>query len=140
MSANYKCDGCGKIVNCEHVELVSGKGLCRECSSKHWEKESEKSFEKPVKPATDVDIHKIIDDAMEKKDRSVTIFINKDATTVSVYPYEDKAREWIPYRDKDRVIIGWVCPECGLCEKHLSQYCPSCGEKLKRPNHGYLEE
>ena len=131
MSANYKCDGCGKMVNCEHVELVEGKGLCRECSSKHWEKEREKSFEKPVKTATDVDIHKIIDDAMEKKDRSVTIFISKDATTVSVYPYEDKPREWVPRED----TMGYLCPECNVWQKHPTNYCSNCGEKLKAPRH-----
>lgn len=84
-------------------------------------------------PATDVDIHKIIDDAMEKRDRSVTIFINKDATTVSVYPYEDKPREWIPQQDHLGRPDGFKCPECGMWEGNTSPYCPSCGEKLKRP-------
>lgn len=123
--ANYKCDGCGKLVNCEHVTPVNGRGLCPECVKKH-ERELEltrKNFR------TDVDIHKIIDDAMEKKDRSVTIFITKDATTVSVYPYEDKPLEWTKNKGGTH-----TCPSCGEYQDFMTPYCPYCGEKLKRPN------
>ena len=41
------------------------------------------------------DIHKLIDDAMEKKDRSVTIFFGKLGTSVSVYPITDDIEEAI---------------------------------------------
>ena len=41
------------------------------------------------------DIHKLIDDAMEKKDRSVTIFFGKHGTSVSVYPITDDVEEAI---------------------------------------------
>ena len=36
-----------------------------------------------------IDIYKIIDEAMEKKDRSLTILITPTGTSVSVYPYSE---------------------------------------------------
>lgn len=37
------------------------------------------------------DIYKLIDDAMEKKDRYVTIYVGEEGMTVSVYPLTDDA-------------------------------------------------
>lgn len=150
---NY-CDECQKVTPSDELKLIyKQRGneshamyVCPECAKKH-ERELEltrQNFqdqfgEKPLmessKPATDVDIHKIIDDAMEKKDRSVTIFIGKEGTTVSVYPYEDTPREWIPSRiDVTGVCNGYYCPECGALSFSASTYCHMCGEKLKKPN------
>lgn len=41
-----------------------------------------------------VDIHKIIDDAMEKKDRSVVLYIGEHGTSVYVNPYKDDKVVW----------------------------------------------
>lgn len=152
------CSECSKLMHeydlyrCEDHTNMTTKYICPDCLKKLKGAEhatTEVNLDPPKessKPATDgtyhvvyeqdskpVNIHKIIDDAMEKKDRSVTIFIGKDATTVSVYPYEDKAREWMRLKDDKGVTYAYVCPECGLSEQYFSQYCPSCGEKLKRP-------
>ena len=48
--------------------------------------------EEPKNETPTVDIHKIIDDAMEKHDRSVSIFISPDGITINVYPTEPR---WI---------------------------------------------
>lgn len=82
----------------------------------------------------EVDIHKIIDDAMTKGDRSVIICINKDSVTVSVYPYVEEKHYWIKHNDKDY-------PECSNCGHRdrtwdCSIYCPDCGEQM----HGVKEE
>jgi predicted amidophosphoribosyltransferase len=146
-----------KRIHKQHGLRMLPEYVCPECYEKHEKEleltrqnfqaqfgEPEKPSKEAVKNATDethhvvyerdskpVDIHKIIDDAMEKKDRSVTIFIGKEATTVSVYPYDDKPREWITM-DRNG---GWFrCPECGSTYRDMSPYCPECGEKLKKNN------
>lgn len=72
-------------------------------------------------------IHKIIDDAIAKKDRSVMIFISKSGTTISVLPLDDKKPRWV------RKGIDSFCPECNSRSKFESPYCPVCGEKLALP-------
>lgn len=39
---------------------------------------------------TEIDIHKLIDECMEKKDRYITIFTSELGTSVSVYPMADE--------------------------------------------------
>ena len=74
-----------------------------------------------------LDINKIIDDAMEKKDRTVTVFITGGNVSVSVSPLEDAPHKW------SKVLAGISkCPECGYKTNYESAYCPDCGEKLKR--------
>ena len=154
----WQCEECKSwvphrtLINKQIAGEYDTRWVCDECLKKH-ERELEltrQNFqaqfgEKPVqelsKPATDgthhvvyerdsnpVDIHKIIDDAMGKKDRSVTMFINKDATTVSVYPYEDKPLEWLK---ADQPAFNYKCPTCGDEFRRQSPYCPTCGERLK---------
>lgn len=82
----------------------------------------------------EVDIHKIIDDAMTKGDRSVSIFIGPLGTTINVYPYVEEKHCWIQRNDKDY-------PECSNCGHRdhtwdCSTYCPDCGEQM----HGVKEE
>ena len=88
---------------------------CEEC----WNTEMPAS-----NPTTEIDIRKIIDDAMEKKDREVMIFISKDHTNVSVIPVNSTKPRWI---DKETT---YVCSECGALNKWPSPFCPLCGEKL----------
>jgi hypothetical protein len=85
-----------------------------------------------------IDIHKIIDDAMEKKDRTVYILINGENTSISVTPLGESDPRWILNEDEqeeqtDRVFvpITFSCSECGFISRDPSPYCPMCGEKLK---------
>ena len=74
-----------------------------------------------------VDINKIVDDAMEKKDRTVTVFISGENVSVSVSPLDNTPAKW------NRVLAGISkCPECGYKTNCETQYCPECGEKLSR--------
>ena len=73
-----------------------------------------------------VDIHKIIDDAMEKKDRAVHIFITDNTTSVDVIPYEGGMSRWI----FDRDYGTYECSECHNTNAYPAPYCPECGEKL----------
>lgn len=75
-----------------------------------------------------IDINKIIDDAIEKKDRSVMIFINGETVSVTVNPIEGPLK-WIPYSTPD-CYIGYKCPNCGVVTNFQTQYCSECGEKL----------
>ena len=115
-------------------KLVS---VCKACYEQHV-KELElnrQNFndqfgEKAVSESTTkVDIHKIIDDAMEKKDRSVSIFIHGDSTSVSVYPYSEENKRWIPDGS------GLKCPVCGVYSRHGGLYCSTCGEQLCAPEY-----
>ena len=80
-------------------------------------------------------IHKIIDDAMDKKDRYVTVFITGDCMSVNVYPYEAGLQEWIertePYGD-NFARTRYTCPNCGIDSTYPGIYCTYCGEQLKR--------
>ena len=85
-----------------------------------------------------VDINKIIDDAIEKKDRSVSIFINGDNVSVYVEPLEKYDPRWII---RERPASGkysiskrqYECSECHVWSDVLTSYCGYCGEKLRLP-------
>ena len=79
---------------------------------------------------TAVDIHKIIDDAMEKKDRAVIIYISAYGVNVNVSPYSDEPLRWIRIVDN---IRPFECPSCGTNNSRPTAYCPECGEKLGKP-------
>ena len=80
------------------------------------------------------DVHKIIDDAMEKKDRDVSIFIGKDLIHVTVTPLENTKPMWI---EEESVTFShrsrYHCSECGGFNDYPSPFCPVCGEKLAMP-------
>jgi hypothetical protein len=90
-----------------------------------------------------LDINKIIDDAMEKKDRSVNIFIHGDNTSVYVEPLKKHDPRWID-RSSDGTgttfSVGYECPECHMFSKFATPYCGICGEKLGAPNEEATDE
>ena len=61
-----------------------------------------------------IDIHKIIDDAIEKKDRYVTIMSSPYGTSVCVRPNEPQPR----------------CKTCGTEADPDHIFCPNCGHYL----------
>jgi hypothetical protein len=77
-----------------------------------------------------VDIHKLIDDAMEKKDRNVAILISPIGIKIDIYPYKDDKPRWI---DIGVYYTPFKCSECGCVFHDHTPYCPSCGEKLAAP-------
>mgnify|MGYP003312296496 FL=1 len=81
-----------------------------------------------------IDIHKLIDEAMEKKDRYVSIYIGEFATTVSVHPTQGKAM-WL--HDNDGRIY---CSSCGNRSRDCGTYCSFCGEEILRVRSERKEE
>lgn len=78
-----------------------------------------------------VDIHKIIDDVMATKDRSVCILITGENMSVSVTPLGADKPRWTyttPHEKNESVAL--VCSECGVPSSRQTPYCPWCGEKL----------
>lgn len=73
-----------------------------------------------------VDIHKIIDDAMEKRDRTVSIYIGEAGVSVNVYPVDHDEVYW--KADPD----GLICTNCGFQDQSYCKYtyCPGCGELM----------
>ena len=80
-----------------------------------------------------IDINKIVDDAMEKKDRQVHIFIVSDTVSVNVTPLADSDPRWILRKKPGMYLRTYECSECHAEVEHTSPYCPSCGEKLRFP-------
>ncbi len=84
-----------------------------------------------------VDINKIVDDAIEKKDRQVCIFISDVGTTVKVQPLSASDPRWI-VREVKRPGSRfpkreYECSECHVWSDKIMSYCGYCGEKLRMP-------
>lgn len=84
-----------------------------------------------------VNIHKLIDEAMERKDKKVHIFISELGTNINIEPYEpEKDPGWIVCEEAKDECITWykyMCPTCGHIIRNFTPYCPICGEQLKPP-------
>ena len=84
-----------------------------------------------------IDIHKIINEAMEKKDRCVSIYISESGVSVTVTPLEEPSH-WERIILGDNSLFGTVryrCSHCKTQQNYTSRYCPACGEEM----HGYKE-
>lgn len=112
--------------------VCSGIPNDKQCT-KCWDREIPGT--EPAKPSNQLDIHKLIDDAMEKKDREVSIFIMKDSTSVYVRPIKASDPRWIVMgQDTDRYFHNlFMCSECKAISDDPTPYCPHCGEKLQMP-------
>lgn len=120
------CKVCGAVFS-EHNSLGQYKEIiCPECQKKITVKDDKPSVEATYTPKS-VDIHKIIDDAMEKKDRSVTISIVESGVSVHVSPYETGQQSWKVVENRR---TPYVCPECGRPAEQAYPHCPWCGEDL----------
>ena len=89
--------------------------------------------------ATDmqIDIHKIIDDAMEKKDRCVSLYISESGVSVTVTPLEEPTH-WEKIVLSDDSLFGRVryrCSNCKTITNYASHFCSACGEEM----HGVKE-
>lgn len=81
-----------------------------------------------------VNIHKIIDDAMEKRDRTVSIYIGEAGVSVNVYPVDHDKCQWIYRKYPDR--YHFECSNCGTDSEFNTTYCGGCGELM----HGVRKE
>lgn len=79
---------------------------------------------------TTQDIHKIIDDAMEKKDRYVTVFISSVGTSVYVHPHNDEKSAWKIVADPTTGKQQYLCGNCNRWTDQGYPHCPWCGEEL----------
>lgn len=82
-----------------------------------------------------VDVHTIINEAMDKKDRFVHIFIMGDNISVDVKPLSESDPRWIVREKKGygRVRHQFECSECRVWSDNITPYCSFCGEKLRMP-------
>lgn len=108
------------------------KSKCTAC----WDREIP-GTEKKEEPADKIDIHKIIDDAMEKKDRTVSIYIGRSGTTINVQPYEVEQARWLYNEKRNNYTYDFECSACGGETDFPSTYCPRCGEQMKMPEEEY---
>ena len=76
-----------------------------------------------------VDIHELIDEAMQRKDRTVMIHMCEFGTTVTIQPMSEDAKWTIIYALSGR-RNHFVCSECGQVSDRPSTYCPNCGTQL----------
>jgi hypothetical protein len=84
-----------------------------------------------------IDINKIVDDAMLEKDREVCIFVSEIGTTVKVKPLSDSDPRWIIHDTmkpgRHFPVREFECSECHVWVKDPMPYCGFCGEKLRMP-------
>lgn len=119
------CHGCPCAYGYEDPEggyrAVCG-GDCEKC----WNREISGSEEQiSIEKLTNSDIHKIIDDAMKNKDRSVHILISSTYTSISVNPSDNDGMKW--KRSSDG--ITYTCSMCGGTSLDPDMYCKWCGEQ-----------
>lgn len=92
--------------------------------------------EKELNSSSQVDIHKIINEAIEKKDRTVHIFIMGENISVDVKPLSESDPRWIVHENKrgySSVRYRFECSECRASFENPAPYCQMCGEKLRMP-------
>lgn len=128
-------NGCPHTYGYENYRLCTSNDdiKCAEC----WNREIP-GTEKILSPAEKedplnekIDIHKIIDDAMKKKDRTVSIYIwHGGGVSINIQPYETEPARWI-YRP-DEINYDFECSACGTLNDFESLYCPFCGEQMKK--------
>lgn len=71
------------------------------------------------------DLLELIDKAIEKKDRSVSIYVSKYGTNVNIAPYEETPDTWQPIAGSSKVL----CPNCGRAEDAAYPFCRWCGNE-----------
>lgn len=81
---------------------------------------------------TNNDIHKIIDDAMERGDRSVHVLIHSAGMSINVSPSsQNDGMKWIEEQVIDPGYYDphtFHCSECGYVIHNMTpHYCPDCG-------------
>lgn len=138
------CKGCPSVYGyLQNPDYCDGgeNYICTKC----WDREiPETESTKPVTVETtsantyhpeQLDLHKLIDEAMEKKDREVSIFIMKDNMSVYVRPVSSNDPRWIVHEKCSGRKITWEyeCSECHVYSDKLMCYCGYCGEKLRMP-------
>lgn len=126
----YECTYCHKVKGVSDGVLKHDCYL--DCKSFECFDCLRKTTEKPR--TDDVGIHKIIDDAMEKGDRSVYILYHDGNLSVDIRPYIEEKSQWVWYKDKNYP----VCSNCGYNNNtwDCTPYCPQCGEFM----HGVRKE
>lgn len=98
---------------------------CAEC----WNREIP-GTEKILSLNEKIDIHKIIDDAMEKRDRTVFIYIGEHGTTVNITPFEE---EFNPLAHPETYVSDAIAMINDMTDaqreeviKHLEWICNGC--------------
>lgn len=122
------CPGSDDVIKdgpvCGKCNRGPGPSNCTDC----WN--TEMPEEKKEEPK--IDVHKIIDDAMEKGDRTVSIYIGQSCMTVNVTPYEkEEPARWI--FKTDHYPPKFICSACDGMNDCMTPYCPHCGEQMKMP-------
>lgn len=117
--------------DCKYFAAPNDREPCKYCFNNDLRADKlywtpKKTKETPVTDDKNISMIKsIIDEAMEKRDRTVTVYISGESMHVSVTPLGEDEPRWIP---KDG---GYVCSTCGQWDHHPTRYCRLCGEALK---------
>lgn len=78
---------------------------------------------------TTVDVHKILDDVAQKKDRFVSIMIGERGTNLTITPLMGEDPKWTMRLHTGRPPT-FKCGSCGAIVSEATVYCPHCGEKM----------
>lgn len=129
------CRGCPSQYGYINTNIICCGMPNDEKCTKCWDREIHGTEPTKPKPSNQLDIHKLIDEAMDKKDREVSIFIMKDNMSVYVRPVASNDPRWIVHEKCSGRKITWEyeCSECHAYSDKLMCYCGYCGEKLRMP-------
>ena len=111
--------------NCKYSNFRGNEHPCVDCAGSnrsHWEPKYDNHISM---------IKSIIDEAMEKRDRTVSVFISGENMHVTVAPLGEDEPRWIE-KAVDNHQSVYVCSACGEEEMLPSRYCRNCGEALKK--------
>ena len=140
------CKDCGKTVKeeeCRNLKVTDAKAtfgfnldqLCEDCYQARLKDKAEKPApigsgrypwgmdHDPLKH--NADIREIINQAMDRDDKQISIFIRGDVVSVDVRPYKEEAPRWIKHGN-----FEYECSNCGDIRKYPLTYCPNCGEMI----------
>jgi hypothetical protein len=143
------CKDCGKSVapeECRNLKVVDPKEtfgfrldqLCEECFKARLKDKAENPApvgsgrypwgmdHDPLKH--DADIREIINQAMDRDDKEICIYVRGETMTVKVNSYKEEKLSWIK-----KECDWFVCPECGGDSRIPTRYCSRCGEQLAIP-------
>lgn len=118
------CAGCPEDYGYLPKGFLCSHMTCEEC----WSQEIQETEDK-IQPQ--IDISALVNEAIEKKDRTIHILIMGDNISVDVRPFTNEKQRWIYREQIDR--YNFECSECGYRGEFPSPYCPTCGEKLAMP-------
>lgn len=112
------------------IEFTETVILCEDCFKGRTPESKDVADEPKPENKSPIDVPQLIEDAMQRKDRTIHIFISDIGTSVYITPSEEEAKPvWKLVRGHNGKH-AFLCTNCNRTSKQGYPYCPWCGEVL----------